>query len=88
MSGKRAKTISRKGNKNHISSLTELPISVVGKSPCEQVVFLLRARPLTLRQKVINMDIEFLLDIIKLINKREGGRHVPYEHHLSLQGPG
>jgi hypothetical protein len=65
MSEKRANTISRKGNTNHISSLVELPISVVGKSPCGQVDFLLRARPLTLRQKVLNMDTDFLLDLIK-----------------------
>jgi hypothetical protein len=41
-----------------------------------------------LRQKVLNMDTDFLLDLIKLMNKREGGRHVPYERRLSLQGPG
>jgi hypothetical protein len=34
------------------------------------------------------MDNDFLLDLIKLINKREGGKHGPYERHLSLQGPG
>jgi hypothetical protein len=52
---------------------------VVGKSPCGQVDLLLRARLLTLRQKVLNMDTDFLLDLIKLMNKREGGKHVPYE---------
>jgi hypothetical protein len=87
MSGKRAKTISRKGNTNQISSPVESPIFVVGKSPCGQVDLLLRARPLTLRQKVLNMDIDFLSDLIKLMNKREGGRCVPYERHFSLQGP-
>jgi hypothetical protein len=61
--------------------------AIVGKSPCGQVDFLLRARLLTLRQKVLNMDTEFLLDIIKLMSKR-GGKHVPHERHLSLQGPG
>ena len=66
----------------------ESPISVVGISPCGQVDLLLRARPLTLRQKVLNMDIDFLLDLIKLMNKREGGKHVPYKLRLSLQGPG
>jgi hypothetical protein len=66
----------------------ESPIYVVGKSPCGQVDFLLRARLLTLRQKVLNMDTDFLLDLIKLMNKREGGKHVPYERRLSLQGPG
>jgi hypothetical protein len=60
---------------------------VVGKSLCGQVYLLLRARPLTLRQKVLNMDTEFLVDLIKLMNKREGGRYVPYERRLSLQGP-
>jgi hypothetical protein len=34
------------------------------------------------------MDTDFLLDIIKMMNKREGGNHVPYERHLSLQGLG
>jgi hypothetical protein len=48
----------------------------------------LRDRPLTLRQKVLNMDTDFLLDIIKLTNKREGGKHVPYGHRLSLQALG
>jgi hypothetical protein len=63
----------------------ESPISIVGKSPCGQVDSLLRARPLTLRQKVFNMDVDFLLDLIKLMDKREGGNHVPYERCLSLQ---
>jgi hypothetical protein len=70
MSGKRAKTRSGKGNTNQISSPVELPISVVGISPCGQVDSLLRARPLTLRQKVLNMDTDFLLDIINMINKK------------------
>jgi hypothetical protein len=34
------------------------------------------------------MDTNFLLDLIKMMNKREGGNHVPYECRLSLQGPG
>jgi hypothetical protein len=34
------------------------------------------------------MDTDFLLDLIKMMNKREGGKHVPYERRLSLQGPG
>jgi hypothetical protein len=79
MSGKRAKTRSGKGNTNQISSPVESPISVVGKSPCRQVDSFLRARPLTLRQKVLNMETDFLLDLNKLMNKREGGRCVPYE---------
>jgi hypothetical protein len=83
MSGKRAKTRFGKGNTNHISSPVESPISVVGKSPYGQVDLLLRARPLTLRKKVLNMDTDFLLDLIKLMNEREGRRYVPYEHHLS-----
>jgi hypothetical protein len=70
-----------------VNKPVELPISVVGKSPCGQVDLLLRAILLTLRQKVLNMDTDFLLDIIKLMNKREGGKYVPYERHLSLQGP-
>jgi hypothetical protein len=63
-------------------------IDVVRKSPCGQVDLLLRARPLTLRQKVLNMNTDFLLDLINLMNEREGGRCVPYERCLSLQGPG
>jgi hypothetical protein len=69
MSGKRAKTRFWKGNTNHMSSPVESPISIVGKSLCGLVDFLLRARPLTLRQKVLNMDTDFLLDLIKLMNK-------------------
>jgi hypothetical protein len=88
MSGKRAKTRSGKGNTNQISSPVESPISVVRKSPYGQVDFLLRSRLLTLRHKVLNMDIDLLLDLIKMMNKKEGGNHVPYERHLSLQGPG
>jgi hypothetical protein len=88
MSGKRDKTRFGKGNTNWISSLVESPISVVGKSPCGEVDLLLRARPLTLRQKVLNMESDFLLDLIKKMNEREGRRYVPYERHLSLQGPG
>ena len=34
------------------------------------------------------MDTDFLLYLIKLMNKREGGKHVPYEIHFSLQVPG
>ena len=34
------------------------------------------------------MDTDFLLDLNKMMNKREGGKHVPYEHRLSLQGLG
>jgi hypothetical protein len=68
--------------------IVSMVLLVVGKSPCGQVDFLLRARPLTLRQKVLNMDTDFLLDLIKLMNEREGGRYVPYERRLSLQGPG
>jgi hypothetical protein len=88
MSGKREKTRSGKGNTNHISSPVESPISVVGKSPCGQVDLLLRARPLTLRHKVLHIDTEFLLDLIKMMNKREERRYVPYERRFSLQGPG
>jgi hypothetical protein len=61
---------------------------VVGKSPYGKVDLLLRARSLTLRQKMLNMDTDFLLDLIKLMNKREGERCVPYERRFSLQGPG
>ena len=82
----KGKTRSMRKTKTEIFdySLVESPISVVGKYPRGQVDFLLRARPLTLRQKVLNMDTDFLLDLIKMMNKREGGNHVPYERHLSL----
>ena len=78
MSAKRAMTISRKGNTNKISSPVESPISVVGESPCGQVDSLLVSRLLRPRQKVLNMDTDFLLDPIKIMNEREGGRYVPY----------
>ena len=51
VSGKRAKTISRKGNKNQSSSPVELPISVVGESSCEQADSFLVSRLLRPRQK-------------------------------------
>jgi hypothetical protein len=34
------------------------------------------------------MDTDFLLDLIKMMNKREGGKNVPDERRLSLQGLG
>ena len=55
-----------------IRSPVESPISVEGKSPCGQVDLLLRARLLTLRQKMIIMDTDFLLDLDKLICEEEG----------------
>jgi hypothetical protein len=56
----------------------ESPISVEGESPCRQVDSLLASRLLRPRQKRLNMDTEFLLDIIKLMNEKEGERYVPY----------
>jgi hypothetical protein len=53
-----------------VSSLVELPISVVGESPCRQVDSLLVSRLLRPRQKVLNMDTDFLLDPIKLMNEK------------------
>jgi hypothetical protein len=50
----------------------ESPISVEGKSPCGQVDLLLRARLLTLRQKMLIMDTDFLLDLHKLMHEEEG----------------
>jgi hypothetical protein len=50
-SGQRAKTRSRKGNKNQSFSPVESPISVVGESPCGQVDSLLVSRLLRPRQK-------------------------------------
>ena len=40
------------------------------------------------RQKVLNMDTDLLLDLIKIMNERERERYVPYEQCLSLQIPG
>ena len=51
---------------------------VVGESPCGQVDSLLVSKLLRPRQKVINMDTDFLLDLIKLIKEREGERYVAY----------
>jgi hypothetical protein len=64
------------------------PISIEGESPCGQVDSLLASRLLRPRQKVLNMEIDFLLDLIKLMNEREGERYVPYKQRLSLQSPG
>jgi hypothetical protein len=52
--------------------------SVEGESPYGQVDSLLVSRLLRPRQKVLNMDTDFLLDPIKLMNEREGERYVPY----------
>jgi hypothetical protein len=70
---------------NQSSSPMESPISVVGESPCRQVDSLLVSRLLRPRQKVLNMDIDFIFDLIKLMNEREGERYVPYERRFSLQ---
>ena len=88
MSGKRDKIKYGKGNKNQISSPVESPIFVVGGSPCGQVDSLLVSKLLRPTQKVINMDTNFLLDLIKLMKEREGEIYVPYERRLSLQSPG
>jgi hypothetical protein len=48
--------------------------TVEGESPYGQVDSLLVSRLLRPRQKVINMDTDFLLDLIKLMNEREGER--------------
>jgi hypothetical protein len=61
---------------------------VVGESPCRQVDSLLVSKLLRPRQKVLNMDTNFLLDLIKLMKEREGEIYVPYERRLSLQSPG
>jgi hypothetical protein len=58
------------------------------KSLCRQVDSLKVPRLLRPRQKVLNMDIDFLLHLMKLMNERERERYVPYERHLSLQSPG
>jgi hypothetical protein len=60
----------------------------VGESPCGQVDSLLVFRLLMPRQKVLNIDTDFLLDLIKLMNEREGEIYIPYERHLSLQSLG
>ena len=48
----------------------ELPIYFVGESPCKQVDSLLVSRILRPRQKVLNMDTNFLLDPINIMNKK------------------
>jgi hypothetical protein len=88
MSGQRAKTRSRKGNKNQSSSPMESPIFVEEKSPCGQVDSLEVPRLLIPRQKVLNMDTDFLLDLIELMNEREREIYVPHERRFSLQSPG
>ena len=47
----------------------ESPVSVVGKSPYGLVDCLKELDP-TLRQKVLNMDIEFLSNLYKLIHEK------------------
>jgi hypothetical protein len=56
----------------------ESPIFVEGESPYGQVDSLLVSRLLRPIQIVLNMDTDFLLDPIKLINEREGEIYVPY----------
>ena len=52
-------------------SLAESPFSVVEKSPCGQVDCLKELDP-TLRQKVINMDTDFLSNPYKQAHDKEG----------------
>jgi hypothetical protein len=47
---------------------------VVGESPYRQGDSLLVSRLLRPRQKFLNMDTDFLLDSIRLMNEREGER--------------
>jgi hypothetical protein len=61
--------------------------SVVVESPCGQVDSLLVSRLLRPRQKVLNKDTDFHLDLNKIMNRREGKRCVPYERCVSLQSP-
>jgi hypothetical protein len=51
--------------------ILELKPSVVGKCPCGQVDCLKELDP-TLRQKVLNMDTDFLSNLYKLIHEKEG----------------
>jgi hypothetical protein len=60
-------------------SPVESPIFVEDKSPCKQADSLEVPKLLRPRQKVFNMDTDFLLDLTKLMNEREKGRYVPYE---------
>jgi hypothetical protein len=52
-------------------SPVESPVSVVGKSPCGQVDCLKELDP-TLRQKVLNVDTDFLSNPYKLAHEKEG----------------
>ena len=61
-----------------LPSLVEFPISVTGESSCGQADSLLVSRLLRPRQKVLNMDTDILLDIIKLIYEGEEEIYVPY----------
>jgi hypothetical protein len=47
------------------------PISVVGKSPCGQVDRLLELDPNS-RQKMLNVDTDFLSNLSKLTHEKEG----------------
>jgi hypothetical protein len=69
---------------NQSSSPMESPIFVVGESPCGQVDSLLVSKLIRPRQKVLNMETDFLLDLIEIMNEREGEIYVPYERRLSL----
>jgi hypothetical protein len=52
-------------------SPVESPVSVVGKYPYEQVDCLKELDP-TIRQKVINVDTDFLSNPYKLAHEKEG----------------
>jgi hypothetical protein len=79
---------SRKRTSQSEKMASEEGLSVEGESPCGQVDFLLASKLLRPRQKVLNMDTDFLLDLIKIMKEREGERYVPYERRLSLQSLG
>jgi hypothetical protein len=80
--------MSKTKTKSFDYSPVESPIFVEEKSSCEQMDSLEVPKVLRPRQKVFNMDIDFLLYLTKLMNERERGRYVPYERSLSLQSPG
>jgi hypothetical protein len=77
-----------KETKIKVSSPVELPISVTGESPCGQVDFLLDARPLTPRHKVLLWTLTFLYHKAKLSKKKREERKVPFYRCLSLLAPG
>jgi hypothetical protein len=76
MKQSRGKTRSMRRNQNKKfrfeNSPVESPISIVGKSPRGQVDCLKELDP-TLRQKMLNVDTDFLSNPYKITHEKEGG---------------